>query len=66
MNRSRRLLCQGEYMSEHRERRVAAMRSVGPVVQAVGDHVQFFLAVDVQIGALGRILATRPVGVSLS
>lgn len=44
MNQSRRLLGHGEHMSERRQGRIEAMRGARPVVQDVGNRVQFLLA----------------------
>ena len=34
-----------------------------PAVQAVGDHVEFVLTVEREVGAFRQILAQQPVGV---
>ena len=39
------------------------MRSARPVVQAVGDSVEFVLCVDREVGSFGQVLSQQPVGV---
>jgi hypothetical protein len=53
----------GEHRGDHLERRVKVVRSPGSMVKAIGDRIEFVLAVDRQIGALGQVLAQQAVGV---
>jgi len=50
-------------MREDGQRGVEAVRSPRSVVQAVGDGIEFVLAVDAQVRALGQVLAQKAVGV---
>ena len=43
------------------QRRMPIVRSAWPVVEAVGDGVEFVLAVDRQVGALGQVLAKQAI-----
>ena len=53
----------GQRLREHFQRRVPVVGGARPIVQAVGDGVEFVLAEQAQIGALGKVLAQQPVGV---
>ncbi len=50
-------------MGEDGQRSVEAVGGARSVVQAVGDAIELFLAVDAQVGALGQVLAQQAVGV---
>ncbi len=54
---------QREHPAEDDEWRLEAVRGAWPGVQAVGDSVELFLAVDAQVRALGQVLAQQAVGV---
>ena len=54
---------QREHPAEDDEWRLEAVRVARPGVQAVGDSVELFLAVDAQVRALGQVLAQQAVRV---
>ena len=54
---------QRKHPGEDDERRLKAMCGARPYLQAVGDSVELFLAVDTQVRALGQVLAQQAVRV---
>ena len=50
---------QREHPGEDDQRRLEAVCGARPGVQAVGDSVELFLAVDAQVRALGQVAAVR-------
>ena len=57
------MLSHCEHVREDGQRGVEAMSGTRPGVEAVGDGIEIFLAVDAQIGALGQVLAQETIGV---
>ena len=54
---------QCEHPDENDQRRLEGVRGARPGVQAVGDFVEMFLAVDAQVRAIGQVLAQQAVRV---
>ena len=55
------LMRTGQGLREHLQRRMPIVRSARPVVEAVGDGLEFVLAVDRQVGALGQVLTKQAI-----
>ena len=53
----------GQGLSEHLQRGVPVVCSARSGVQAVGDAIEFFLAEDTEVSALGQVLTNEAVGV---
>ena len=52
-----------EHLCEDLKRRAERMGCARSAVEAVGDGIEFVLAVQRQVGALGQVLAQQPIGV---
>jgi hypothetical protein len=56
----------GQHRNEHLQRRAKRRRGVRPVVEAVGNRVEFVLTVSRHTDALGQVRAQQPVGILAS
>ena len=58
-----RLIEAFEHGSEYGQRRGEVMHGTRPVVEAVGNRIEFLLRVDRQVRTLGQVLAQQAVSI---